>query len=375
MTASTPTNLLPQLPNPNDLLKLAYQTVQQGKSAFGLAHKQLNTRLLSALKPVERPSQPIPPALMAQLQARRDELLATDWQDVERGVYGPEVAFDSPWEDFVKFYPLVCLDGWQLWDRAVEKRYQEFSDDIDTTGYPDYYLQNFHHQTDGYLSDWSANLYDVQVELLFNGSADAMRRRVLAPIAQGVRQFPEVTGQALRVLDVACGTGRTLRFIRSILPKASLVGVDLSPAYLRKANQNLSQQPGALPQLIQANAEQLPFVDDHFHITTSTFLFHELPAAARSAVIRELFRVTQPGGTVVICDSVQTADAPELEPMLLGFPATFHEPYYRHYLTDDLVAYLEQAGFEPVETSTHFLSKYWVARKPSDRAANAESHS
>ena len=44
-----------------------------------------------------------------------------------------------------------------------------------------YYLQNFHYQTDGYLSDLSANLYDLQVEILFNGAADAMRRRIITP--------------------------------------------------------------------------------------------------------------------------------------------------------------------------------------------------
>ncbi|HEY9688566.1 MAG TPA: methyltransferase domain-containing protein [Coleofasciculaceae cyanobacterium] len=364
MTVTTDRPALPQLPNPNDLLKQAYQTFQQGKGAFSLAHKQLNSRMLNAIKPTQRPPQSLPPEVMKLLQDRRDGLLETDWQDVERGVYGPELVFDNPWDDFFKFYPLVVVDGLKIWDRAIEKRYQDFAPDIDTTGYPAYYVQNFHHQTDGYLSDWSANLYDLQVELLFSGTADAMRRRVLAPIAQGAREFPEVTGRDLRVLDLACGTGRTLRFIRSILPKASLVGVDLSPAYLRKANQHLSQQPGELPQLVQANGEQLPFVDGYFHVTTSTFLFHELPAAARSNVIRELFRVTQPGGTIVLCDSIQAADAPELEPVLAGFPAMFHEPYYRHYITDDLGIYLEKVGFEAVETSTQFLSKYWVARKP-----------
>lgn len=361
------------LPNPNDLLKLAYQTFQQGKGAFSLAHKQMNTRVLNAIKPLPQRNQSLPPEVFQLLQRRMQTLLETDWQDVERGVYGPELVFENAWDEFLKFYPLVIWDGFQTWMRLSEKRFQEFSPSIDTNGYPKYYLQNFHYQTDGYLSDWSANLYDLQVELLFNGTADAMRRRVLAPIAQGARAFPEVTGRDLRVLDVACGTGRTLRFIRSILPKAALFGLDLSPAYLRKANQMLSQQPGELPQLAQGQGEALPYVDDYFHVTTSTFLFHELPGPVRSQVIQELFRVTKPGGTVVLCDSIQAADAPELEPVLAGFPAAFHEPFYRHYITDDLVAYLDKAGFEQVETSTHFLSKYWVARKPSDRPENPEN--
>ena len=44
----------------------------------------------------------------------------------------------------------------------------------DTDKYPDYYLQNFHYQSDGWLSSKSARLYDYQVESLFLGTADAM---------------------------------------------------------------------------------------------------------------------------------------------------------------------------------------------------------
>ena len=49
----------------------------------------------------------------------------------------------------------------------------------DLSAFPDYYLRNFHYQTGGYLSERSAKLYDQQVEVLFIGSADAMRRQAL----------------------------------------------------------------------------------------------------------------------------------------------------------------------------------------------------
>ena len=35
----------------------------------------------------------------------------------------------------------------------------------------------------------------------------------------------------------------------------------------------------------------------------------------------------------------------------------FHEPYYRHYVTDDLVERLEKAGFQNIEIQNHFVSK------------------
>ena len=354
---------------PDTLTKFAYQTFQQGKSYFGLAHKVLGTQLMRTLAtPSPEKEKPIPMSMevLNQIQKRMDAVLEADWQDVEKGVYPESLLFDNPWEDFFRYYPVVWLDMPGMWQRVNDRAYQTFDSGIETQGYPSYYVQNFHHQTNGYLSDMSANLYDLQVDLLFNGTTDAMRRRILAPLKEGLKAFSEVPASQVKILDVACGTGRTLRNIRGMLPKASLYGIDLSPAYLRKANQLLSQNPGDLPQLVQGNGEELPYLDNYFHAVTSVFLFHELPAQARQNVINEAFRVTKPGGTFIICDSIQMSDSPELAIAMENFPVTFHEPYYRHYMTDDLEARLKDAGFVDISIQVHFMSKYLIARKPSE---------
>jgi ubiquinone/menaquinone biosynthesis C-methylase UbiE len=347
------------------LTKLTYQTLQQGKAIFGFAHKTISAKVQEFVAPYSLRSTPLVPSeLLERNQQLLAEIIETDWQDAERGVYPASLLFDNPWDDFWRYYPAIWLDLPQTWDRISQKQYQAFSPEIEQQGYPDYYLQNFHYQTDGYLSDMSANLYDLQVEMLFNGGADAMRRRILAPLKEGLQGFESVTPQQMRVLDVACGTGRTLKMIRATLPKASLFGTDLSPAYLRKANQLLSENPGELPQLMQANAEELPYPDNYFHGVTSVFLFHELPPAARQHIIEQCFRVLQPGGVFIICDSIQVMDSPEMEQQMKNFPVVFHEPYYRHYMQDDLVERLETAGFEEISLQKHFVSKYWIARKP-----------
>jgi ubiquinone/menaquinone biosynthesis C-methylase UbiE len=319
---------------------------------------------MNLISPAQQKTRPIPTEILPKLQQRLNNLLEVDWQDAQMGVYPKSILFDNPWEDFFLYYPAVWLDTPQIWERANQKKYQDFSQNVDIEGYPSYYVQNFHHQTDGYLSDRSANLYDLQVEILFGGSADAMRRRILAPLKQGLKVFADVPSRQVRVLDVACGTGRTLKFIRSALPQASLYGTDLSPAYLRKANQLLSEIPGELPQLLQANAEELPYKDNYFHAITCVFLFHELPPDVRQRVIEQCFRVTKPGGVFVICDSIQVSDSPDLIPLMDNFHETFHEPYYKHYTTDDLVERLEKAGFENISTEVHFMSKYLIAHKP-----------
>jgi len=348
---------------PDDVMKLAYQAFQYGKSSFSLAHKNFSAQLRDILAPGAKPeTQPLGSELLQKFQEKNTQLLEADWEDAQKGVYPHSLLFDNEWEDFFQYYPAVWFNLPDIWERMEKKQYQQFSPEIDKEGYPSYYLQNFHHQTDGYLSDFSANLYDLQVEILFNGTADAMRRRILAPLKQGLKVFDT---EKVRILDVACGTGRTLKFIRAALPKASLFGTDLSPAYLRKANQLLSANPGELPQLLQANAEELPYQDNYFHGVSCVFLFHELPPAVRQQVIEETFRVIQPGGVYVICDSIQSSDFPEFKTMMENFPAIFHEPYYKNYITDDMVERLEKAGFINIKTENHLVSKYWIAHKPS----------
>lgn len=348
---------------PEPLSKITYQGFQESKKAFGFIHKQIRDRLTIAIIPEQKGKiQTIDPKVFEKLQVRLKKLEQKDWQDAQAGIYPLSLLFDNPWSDFFRYYPEIWLDMFKIWERLEKKDFQRFDTSIDKTGYPEYYLQNFHYQTDGYLSDMSANLYDLQVEILFNGAADSMRRRILAPLKAGLKNF--IPSQRLKVLDIACGTGRTLRMLRGAFPKVSLYGVDLSPAYLRKANQLLSENPGELPQLIQANGEELPYLDNYFHGLSSIFLFHELPASVRQKVINEAFRVLQPGGVFVVCDSIQVIDSPSFQPMMRNFPAVFHEPYYRNYIIDNLEGRLESAGFINVTIENHFVSKYWTAFKP-----------
>lgn len=350
----------PLKPMPDTFTKLAYQTFQQGKSYFSLTHSSLSGQLRQLLNPPrEIKTRKLDAELLEMISNRMNTLLERDWEDAEAGIYPKELLFDNAWDDFFRYYPLLWLDTPSIWERINNRQYHVFSPEIDTANYPKYYLQNFHHQTDGYLSDASANLYDLQVEILFGGTADAMRRRIIAPLKSAL----DAT-HLNKVLDVACGTGRTLKMLLDSLPNVSLHGVDLSPAYLRKANALLSQTKGNLPQLIQANGEALPFLDSYFEAVVSVFLLHELPAQARQNVINECYRVMKPGGVLVFCDSIQVSDSPELQVSMENFPVIFHEPYYRHYITDNLNARLTDAGFVQIENQVHFFSKYWIARKP-----------
>ena len=99
-------------------------------------------------------------------------------------------------------------------------------------GVPEYYAQDFHFQTGGYLTEGSARLYDVQVETLFMGAAGPMRRSALGPIGDYMRGRDQ---RQVTLVDVACGTGRFLRQVRLAYPAMTLKGLDLSRPYLDEA--------------------------------------------------------------------------------------------------------------------------------------------
>jgi len=353
----------------DQLTKLAYQTLQQGKALFGITHKEVSSKLMQLLAPEGSPRfEPVPDQLLADLRQAMQTLQERDWQEAEQGLYPASLLFDAPWLDWASRYPLVWLDMPAIWNRRRQRNVRDLPRDVDQRAYPDYYLQNFHHQTDGYLSDHSASLYDLQVEILFNGTADPMRRRVLAPLLRGLKAFTDHAPAQIRVLDVATGTGRTLRQLRGALPQAQLVGLDLSTAYLRQANRWLSELPGELPQLVQGNGEAMPFADASVQGITCVFLLHELPGEARQNVINACYRLLEPGGVLVLADSIQLADSPQFSTVMDNFRRGFHEPYYRDYTGDNIEARLGQAGFEAISAETHFMTRVWSARKRAQAA-------
>jgi len=225
-------------------------------------------------------------------------------------------------------------------------------------GVPDYYAQDFHFQTGGYLSEASARLYDVQVETLFMGAAGPMRRTALRAVCEHVRGCDQ---RKLTLLDVACGTGRFLRQARLALPGLALKGLDLSRAYLEEARRHLRGLRGA--ELIEGVAERVPLADASIDIVTSIFLYHELPPEVRRQVTAEIARVLKQGGLFVFLDSLQMGDRPGWDGLLESFPARFHEPYYRHYVIDDLQGMFADAGLAPQSASTQYLSKLIVCCK------------
>lgn len=351
-------SLIDSVPSPGGLRSLSarmdrtrYRLQQQGLALSLGVGGRLITRIVS-------PSQPLPGSeAVAELRRRYEALLERDLYNVEHGYYPRALLYQIPMLSYLRLLPEVLTDLPRFLWRSCRGEYADLPQNVDTSHYPPYYRRTFHWQTDGWLSLRSARLYDASVELLFGGTADVMRRMTIPPVVESVRGRTKP-----RILDVACGTGRFLLQLYRALPRAKLYGLDLSPYYIKTAAEVL--RPATDVSLVTENAESMPFADGFFDAVTSVYLFHELPARVRRTVMREAWRVLKPGGCLAVCDSIQLSDSPMLKTVIQGFPAAYHEPYYKSYVRDDLTRVMSECGFTVEVSEPHLVSKVVVGRKP-----------
>ncbi len=306
--------------------------------------------------PAYRPRRPTPS--QRELLTELGQLVMVDADAVRRGIYPPMESEPGALPTHLARLRAMFADlPAALARRATENAASVQSVSV-AADVPDYYAQDFHYQTGGYLTEQSASIYDVQVETLFYGSADIMRRHALASISA------ELAGRDQRrstLLDIACGTGRLLRQLRLAWPALNLTGLDLSQAYLDETARYLA--PLRPARLIAGNAESIPLPSASQDIVTAVFLYHELPPDIRRRVTAEIARVLKPGGLFVFVDSIQMGDRPGWDGLLEAFPVRFHEPYFRHYAIDDLETMFSDAGLAAQTSELAFLSKVMVRRK------------
>ncbi len=149
-----------------------------------------------------------------------------------------------------------------------------------------------------------------------------MRRRFL-------RFVPVRAGQ--RVLEVGCGTGSVARDLAGLVgPGGQVIGVDSSRTMLAAARRLATAHPlrGRMRWRI-ADGAALPFADGRFDAALAiTVLLH---VADPAAVVRELARVTRPGGRVGVQDqdfgtvAVTHPDRALTERILSGVAAHMYE--------------------------------------------------
>lgn len=112
------------------------------------------------------------------------------------------------------------------------------------------------------------------------------------------------------VLDLASGTGDFSELILRRLPRARAVAVDLTEPMLRVARER------GLKETACADATALPFADASFDCVFVGYGLRNFPCL--QAALREIERVTRPGGTMVALDFFLPRNA-ALRRLYLGY--------------------------------------------------------
>src|SRR3954452_8815946 len=102
---------------------------------------------------------------------------------------------------------------------------------------------------------------------------------------------------AMKVLDVACGTGNLA--LPAAKTGASVTGVDIAPNLVEQARQN-AQAAGLNAKFDEGDAEALPYADASFDAVVT--MFGAMFAPRPELVAAELKRVCRPGGFIAMAN-------------------------------------------------------------------------
>src|SRR5258708_3470555 len=152
-----------------------------------------------------------------------------------------------------------------------------------------------------------------------------------------------------RLLDVGCGTATLLLAVKAHTPTIEAIGIDSDARVLALARKKIGESQLTI-EVMQAEAERLPFPSDSFDIVTSTLTFHHFPTEIKKQVAREIYRVLKPEGRFVLADfGPPHGILPTLLFALGSLLPSREGKYVQDNTAGKLPMFLEEAGFTVTE--------------------------
>lgn len=199
------------------------------------------------------------------------------------------------------------------------------------------------------MFDRVAKRYDIVNDILALGQTRLWRSMVVRAVAP---KFGE------RILDLAAGTGTSSQPFHE--RGAFVVPCDFSLGMLEVGKQRLPHLP-----FVAGDAMNLPFADASFDAVTISFGLRNVQDPARA--LREMLRVTKPGGRVVVCEFSSPVWGPfrtlYTEYLMKALPAvarvTSSNPAAYVYLAESIRAWPNQQGLAAMLRDAGWADVEW----------------
>lgn len=144
----------------------------------------------------------------------------------------------------------------------------------------------------GAMFDRIAERYDLLNRMMSLGMDRSWRTKLVRALRCDV---------AAHVLDVATGTADVALAIAHAYPRAKVVGLDPSANMLERGRAKIaSEELDARIELVNGDAQALPFTDGRFDASCISFGIRNVPD--RLLGLSEMARVTRAGGRVVVLE-------------------------------------------------------------------------
>lgn len=175
-----------------------------------------------------------------------------------------------------------------------------------------------------------------------------------------------------RVVDVGCGSGELVRWLRE--EGADVVGVECGEEMIRQAREGDPEHPEAY---LDGVGQDLPLPGESADAVIMSFSLHHVPSDHMTDALREAHRVLHPGGTLYVAEPMSVGAGHEVVSLV-------DDETEVRSLAQEALAQAESLGFETVADTTYAsqvlldsaegFARRIVGVDPSRAARMAEKH-
>jgi len=226
--------------------------------------------------------------------------------------------------------------------------------------YPDYLHAPIHGVTDGYTNPQNCLAWDAAMDAIIPVGHKVSCQQLREKMAELI----PLDAQIETVLELGAGTAEGAMALARRFPQATFTVTDVSPYMLviSKHKFNKAGFGGSVADLKehrvkfeQVDARHTPYPDNSFDLVTSSLLFHETPKEWTPKILKEMYRITKPGGWVLYADTFRGEYA-----LKVSFP----EPWLNDFISFNFEYEFAKAGFTELDYIRYGVGLwYMVGRK------------